>query len=220
MNGEQTHQELISDFFKKQAKWRSMKAREYPDDEDRNLNAAFHLMKLASHVTDLPADDWRVEMFADFVTDYHDHNVSEELIAMVGRIGFNDLRGGVPDDYDTDKNFTRVAEVLARDYAQEAPELPTERDLWVNGNGNKPRVLSSKEALRVLTTRKRGWAAQMVDDFLASGDPGWDVADDIGPENFASSYQGLLKEANRTEGVRCARRGDHLYLLRTDLGDA
>ncbi len=60
----------LADYFDDQARWRDLKAEEYPDDA-RNVRSATALRALAARVRALPADDPRLRQLAalDWPTD-------------------------------------------------------------------------------------------------------------------------------------------------------
>jgi hypothetical protein len=54
--------EPLADYFQSQARWREMKAEEYPDDERRNLAAAEALEEMADYVLTLTPHDDRLAL--------------------------------------------------------------------------------------------------------------------------------------------------------------
>lgn len=62
----------------------------------------------------------------------------------------------------------------------------------------------------------RGEATKLVREFKACGAPAARVNSDSGRPIFAT-YNSLFQAAKRVDGVAVIKRGDDIYLLRTDL---
>jgi len=84
-----TFPQAIADHFLDQARWRSEKANEYPDDY-RNVQCADGLEGLATYVLALPADDERVIELGTLAVREGMFMPFSEGARLVSRFGFDD----------------------------------------------------------------------------------------------------------------------------------
>ncbi len=100
------------EYLRNQARWRAMKADEYPEDA-RNAASSFALYRLADHVARLPEDDPRlIRMDAQDWPDLDVFAPGERAGAIIGRVGFSSRP--LPLDA-LDRELDDIAEAVEKD---------------------------------------------------------------------------------------------------------